>query len=44
MFLVPGHLDLPGAPLTLEVSATDHTDRLRASIDGVCDVFDDGFT
>lgn len=42
--MLPGHLDLSGAPLTLKVSATDHTDGLPASIDGIRDVVYDEFT
>lgn len=35
---IPGCLDLCGAPLALQVSATDDTDSLPASINGICDV------
>lgn len=38
----PGHLDLSGAPLVLQVVLADHTDGLPASVDGVGDVLDDG--
>lgn len=38
-----GHLDLPGAPLTLQVATADHADGLAAPVDGVCDVVYDGF-
>ena len=41
---LPGNLDLPGAPFTLQVITTDHTDSLPAAIDGICYVFHDGFT
>lgn len=41
---LPGHLDLCGAPLALQVSATDHADGLPAPINGICDVVYDGFT
>ena len=40
----PGHLDLSGAPFTLQVSMADHTDGLSAAVDGLCDVLYDGFT
>jgi len=40
----PGHLDLSGAPLALEISPGDHTDGLPAAVDGICDVLYDGFT
>jgi len=40
----PGHLDLPGAPLTLQVMFADHTDGLPAAVDGFRDVLDDGPT
>ena len=40
----PGHLDLSGAPLTLQVGCADHTDGLPAAVDGLCDVLDDGLT
>lgn len=39
-----GCLDLSGAPLTLEVSATDHTDGLPASIDAIRNVVYDRST
>ena len=42
--ILPGNLDLSGAPFTLQVIATDHTDGLPAAIDGICYVFHDGFT
>lgn len=44
VYLLPGHLDLSGAPLALQVSATDDADGLPAAVDGVCDVVYDGFT
>ena len=40
---LPCHLDLSGAPFTLKVIATDHTDGFPAAIDGVCNVFHDWF-
>ena len=40
----PGHLDLSGAPLALQVVTADHTDGLPAVVDGVCDVLYDGLT
>ena len=40
----PGHLDLSGAPLTLQVGSADDTDGLPAAVDGLCDVLDDGLT
>lgn len=40
----PGHLDLSGAPVALQVAAAQNTDRLPAPVDGVSDVVDDGFT
>ena len=42
-WILPGNLDLSGAPFTLQVIATDHTDGLPAAIYGVCNVFHDGF-
>lgn len=38
-----GHLDLPGAPLTLQVAVADDTDGLAASVDAVHNVVYDGF-
>lgn len=38
---LPGHLDLSGAPLALQVAPGDHTDGLPAAIDGVCNVLYD---
>lgn len=38
-----GHLDLPGAPLTLQVAAADHTDGLAASVDAFHNVVYDWF-
>lgn len=40
----PGHLDLMGAPLALQVVLADHTDGLPAAIYGVCNVLYDGLT
>ena len=40
----PGHLDLSGAPFTLQVTMADHTDGLSAAIDGICNVLYDGCT
>lgn len=40
----PGHLDLSGAPLALQILVGDHTDGFPAPVDGVCDVLYDGFT
>ena len=42
--LSPGHLDLPGAPLALQVVSADHTDGLPTAIDGLCNVLHDGPT